>query len=302
MSVQTSDFADTQGVAEGPLVSVVIPTRNRPQLLEQAIRSVLAQTHKNLDVIVVDDASTEDMGVVISRFNDARLRYVRHLVNKGGSAARNTGIRAAHGEYIAFLDDDDEWEPWKTTEQLRLLRHFDAVLCAYWGEELGVARRYQGRPTVDLDELKYGFFRGGGTSALMVRAALMRELLFDESLPRFQDWDMCIRLAQRTKIGYVPRPLVKYNDGAHLRISNKFRDLPPAALEEELRMVRKHREFFGAKLFRFHMSCFLLHDIKQRRSKTAFVAYVLRRYGVGSLVSAVADRVYTKLIQKQVSA
>src|SRR3990167_9420175 len=99
-----------------PVVSVVMPTFNLARLLERALRSALDQTYDNLEIIVVDDASSDDTPDVVKTVQDERVRYIRHETNRGGSAARNTGIRIATGEFIAFLDDDDEWESIKTEE------------------------------------------------------------------------------------------------------------------------------------------------------------------------------------------
>ena len=98
-------------IAPAPLVSVVIPTRNRSQLLQRAIESVLRQTYDYLEILVIDDASDDDTERVIAAFGDTRIRYMRHTGGGGAAAARNVGIRAATGSVIGFLDDDDEWEP-----------------------------------------------------------------------------------------------------------------------------------------------------------------------------------------------
>lgn len=96
-----------------PTVSVVIPTYNRAHLVGRAIQSVLNQTYQDFEIIVVDDGSTDNTEEVVKSFNDPRIRYIRHDQNRGGSAARNTGIKMARGEYIAFQDSDDEWLPEK---------------------------------------------------------------------------------------------------------------------------------------------------------------------------------------------
>jgi len=90
-------------------VSVIIPTYNRAHLVGRAIRSVLNQTYQDFEIIVVDDCSTDNTEEIVKGFNDHRIRYMRHDRNRGGSAARNTGIKASQGKYIAFLDSDDEW-------------------------------------------------------------------------------------------------------------------------------------------------------------------------------------------------
>src|SRR6185436_1915261 len=96
-----------------PLVSVIIPTLNRPVFLQAALRSVLCQTSKDFEVLVVDDGSTIDVFPILKGLDDGRIRYFRHESNRGEAAARNTGIRNARGAYVAFLDDDDEWLPEK---------------------------------------------------------------------------------------------------------------------------------------------------------------------------------------------
>ena len=92
-----------------PTVTIIIPTYNRAHLLGRAIRSVLTQTFHNWELIVVDDASTDNTKEVAYSFQDPRIHYLCHETNRGGPAARNTGIREARGLYIAFLDSDDEW-------------------------------------------------------------------------------------------------------------------------------------------------------------------------------------------------
>jgi glycosyltransferase involved in cell wall biosynthesis len=100
------------------LISVIIPVYNRTDLLPRAVNSVLNQTYDNLEIIVVDDGSTEDIEGVLDKFDDVRIHYIRHEANRGVAAARNTGMRFAHGEYVAFLDSDDEWFERKIERQL----------------------------------------------------------------------------------------------------------------------------------------------------------------------------------------
>jgi len=105
------------------LISVVIPTYNRSSLCKIAVESVLAQSYENLEVIVVDDGSTDDTEDVIANIPDSRIRYVRQ-VNAGVSAARNTGMMMANGEFIALLDSDDKWLPWKLEAQVQVFHAF----------------------------------------------------------------------------------------------------------------------------------------------------------------------------------
>ncbi len=105
-----------------PTVSVIIPTYNRAHLLGRAIESVLDQTYQDFEIIVVDDASADETEEVVKSFGDDRINHIRHQKNKGGSAARNTGIKAARGEFIAFLDSDDEWVPKKLEKEIDRLQ------------------------------------------------------------------------------------------------------------------------------------------------------------------------------------
>ena len=284
---------------ERPMVSVVIPTFNRAGLLERALRSVLEQTYDNLEIIVVDDASDDNTPDVVKASQNVRVRYIRHESNKGGSAARNTGIRAAQGKYIEFLDDDDQWESRKTEEQLRILEDlgYDAVLCT--SDEHGTRlSKFEGKKTVELEDLRRGEFTAGGTGVLMARADVVKETMFDESLPRYQDWDIFIRIGQKYRIGYLNKPFVRYNEGAHERISNKIISMPASMLEKELRMVYKHLAFFGEKWFKLHVCRFMLYGIKHRPDKAAHISYMIKNYGAQSVIRALAQRLWQKAIEK----
>lgn len=271
-----------------PLVSVIIPTRNRADLLHRALSSVMQQTYMRLEIIVVDDASNDGTGAVVSSMADGRIRYIRHEISRGGAAARNTGIRLCTGDVIGFLDDDDEWEAEKTEEQLRLLRDYDAVITA--SNKSGDLSRFNGKKTVDVDDLRRGKFTAGGTGVLIAKASVLKETLFDESLPRYQDWDLFIRIALQCTIGYLNKPLVRYNEGGHARISNSLINYRIEELEGQLRMLHKHREFFGPPWFRRHMSRALLYGVKHRTDKWRLLLYVVRQYGPSSALRAVYMR------------
>src|SRR5262245_24547581 len=101
-----------------PLVTVVIPTHNRAGRVRSAIESVLHQTYADFEIVVVDDASEDGTENTVRGVLDPRVRYIRHAVARGDAAARNTGIRNSTGEYVAFLDDDDEWLPEKLRFQV----------------------------------------------------------------------------------------------------------------------------------------------------------------------------------------
>jgi len=199
-----------------PLVSVIIPTRNRGEQLLQALRSVLAQSYAALEIIVVDDASSEDMRVVVATLDDPRIRLLRHAERRGGGAARNTGIRAASGDWIAFLDDDDEWLPDKLARQMERVRIAPGgeVPVVYTGEQyvdaagdvLRILRpRKQGWI---LKDLLFGNYVGSTSTVLAARSALLAVDGFDENQRSCQDWDLWIRMAERCPFYAAAEPLV----------------------------------------------------------------------------------------------
>lgn len=273
------------------LVSVVIPTCNRARLLVGALQSVIAQTYSDLEIIVVDDASSDDTAEVVQRLGDGRIRYLRHDIRRGGSAARNTGIRAAKGAYIAFLDDDDEWLANKVETQLNAIGDADAVLCTATMNGRRCGPRGS-RRRIASEDLRRGRYTGGGTGILLARSDVLRATLFDENLPRCQDWDLFIRLVQRYTVAYVDEPLLRYNEGAHARISNEIVGMSAVELEKRLKILEKHGGFFGARWLRFHRAGFLLYGVRHRSDRWRHLRYVAAECGTVAVVRAMAVRAY----------
>src|SRR5262245_11345247 len=186
-----------------PKISVIIPTHDRAHFLPGAIFSVLNQTFQDFEIIVVDDASNDNTSEVVAAFNDERIRFLQHETNKGGSAARNTGILNSQCDYIAFLDDDDEWLPDKLAKQMDvLLRSPPEVGCVYTGYVMvdGTTGRVIDQRTPAkkgnlANDLLRSNYVGGTSSALLKRDCLKKVGLFDENLPRSQDYDLWIRIA-----------------------------------------------------------------------------------------------------------
>jgi glycosyltransferase involved in cell wall biosynthesis len=226
-----------------PTVSVVIPTHNRDRFLKAAIQSVLNQTFQDFELIVVDDASTDRTVEVVQSVADTRITYIRHETNKGGAAARNNGIRNACGQYIAFLDDDDEWMKDKLRRQVKLLDHSPReVGVIYTGYE--VIERDTGRilrvslPTKRgnlCKELLGSNCLGSTSSILMKRDCVTTAGLFDEALPSFQDYDLWIRISREYHFDYIAAPLFKY----HIHPKQIWSD-PEAIMRGATLMLRKH--------------------------------------------------------------
>ncbi|HTO36141.1 MAG TPA: glycosyltransferase family 2 protein [Flavobacterium sp.] len=214
-----------------PLVSVVITTHNRYKILEDAIKSVLNQTVKDIECIVVDDASSDLTQEHYER--DSRILYLRIEAknSKGANHARNVGVVKAQGDYIAFLDDDDVWLPQKIEKQLAIFKqHPESVL--YCGRrfekktsnktktfDLIPPRKHSG----DISRLICCTYVTS-TSCLMIPSKIMKEEMFDEKLPFWQEYELTIRLAQKVPFFFVPEALVVCTDDAQVanRISNRF--------------------------------------------------------------------------------
>lgn len=266
---------------------MVIPTYKRPHLLVRAIDCVLKQTYPNLEIVVVDDGSGDETESTVRGIVDPRVRYVRHEINKGLPAARNTGIRAARGDCIAFLDDDDEWRIDKLERQVKVLEKYDAVLCTgIWN---GYPLRIHNRPDVTLSDLRAGSFNPSG---LLVRTHVLREVWFDEGLREGEDWDALIRIAQRYSIGWEPEPLLVYNEGTHARMTNEARRLDGADLEKRTAMLHKHRAFLGERWFKFHLADHLLKYIGSRHDRLACLRYAASRCGTVPVLAVIVAKVW----------
>ena len=274
-----------------PTVSAVIATYNRANLVERAIRSVLHQTFQELEVIVVDDCSADNTRESVEAIADPRVRYLRHAVNKGLPAGRNTGIGAARGNYVAFLDDDDEWAPEKLNRQLVAIDGREAVLCAALvnGEYVKVYPR----PEITMEDLRRG--NEFDPSSLMIKTSVIKELGFDEKLRQGEDWDAFIRIAQRMPIAYVREPLLLYSDGSHDRMTNEARQLSMSDLEKRMGMLRKHREFFGPYWFRFHVADTYLSYIGSRKGKLETIGYAIAQCGFWSVFAVLWRKLVSRV-------
>jgi len=189
-----------------PSVSVVVPTYNRAGLLRRAIESVLAQTFTDYELIVVDDGSTDDTEEVLREFRDRRIRVLRSEVNQGVSCARNRGIAAARGEWVAFLDSDDEWLPQRLEVQMDQLARQSPDQAAVGYCLCQVHECLTGKVSQPQDTLAEGDVfddllrdrRPKTTSAFIARhGALLDVGRFDERIGIGEDIDLLLRLSQR---------------------------------------------------------------------------------------------------------
>jgi glycosyltransferase involved in cell wall biosynthesis len=197
-------------------VSVVVPTRNRSGLVAVTLRSVLRQRGVDLEIIVVDEASTDGTPAVLAGLGDRRVRVVRHDTPRGVSTARNRGAAEARGEWVAFTDDDDLWAPDKLVRQV----HAAQAAGRDWSYAGSVNitdgfRIVHGLPPLPPEEVvaalpRYNAIPAGGSNVVVRREALLRAGPFDTRLRNTEDWEMWIRLAKAGPPAWVRSPLIGY--------------------------------------------------------------------------------------------
>mgnify|MGYP001176277459 FL=1 len=244
-----------------PLISVVLPTHNRVSLLEKAIHSVLRQTEKDFELIIVDDASTDQTSEFLNQFveNDTRITVIKNIVALGGGGARNVGIYASKAKWIAFLDDDDEWVENKLSLQLERLNLSPVAVacsCSYMHHyPFGLTRKFIIPENVSLNELYLENVLGGASMCLCLREILLKIDGFDTKLKSGQDWDLWVRLRSEGEIVVCDKPLVKYMAHQGLRISNNMK----SQYLGNRRFYFKYRDRMGITLRRFKIchACFI---------------------------------------------
>ena len=199
-------------------VSVIIPTFNRRDYITTALDSVLAQTYKDYEIVIIDDGSSDDTKEVLRPYQEA-IRYF-YQENRGISGARNRGIRESRGDYIALLDSDDYWLPEKLERQVECIREDSqfgmvATRCSSIGPD-GTFRK-KNRPGksgwILNDIFRSNFIRT--SSALITRKCLDTVGLFDESLPECEEYDLWLRIAKQYPIAFINEPLTVYTDNPH---------------------------------------------------------------------------------------
>ncbi len=295
---------------KSPTVSVIIPTYNRAHLIGRAIQSVLNQTYQDFEIIVVDDGSTDNTEEVMKRFNDERIKYIKHEQNKGEAAARNTGIKIARGEYIAFQDSDDEWLPEKLEKQIKVFENASSkvgvVYTGFWRIKNG-KKTYIPSSKITPKEgdihniLLEGNFIGGPVT-LIKKECFERAGMFDEELPLLTDWEMWIRLSKYYHFKYIDEPLViSYyqpdsigrNQDASIRADELILEKHFEDIKKDSRLLAKHYSNIGTLLFSNG-------EFKQGRSYLikAAVAYPLNiKPLLMAFISLFGETVYDKALR-----
>jgi len=211
----------------GPLVSVIIPTYNRSGMLRRAVHSVLAQTYSAFELIVVDDGSVEDLTLVKGLVEDSGGQFFR-IARSGVSASRNLGVRLSKGEWIAFLDSDDEWKADKLSKQMTFHKLKPEYLISQtediWirnGKQLNKKLKYYA-PGGDIFSNCLSLCCINPSAVVLNHKVLERVGVFDEGLPVCEDYDLWLRISKDFLVGLIPEPLVVKYGGHSDQLSKQF--------------------------------------------------------------------------------
>ena len=204
-----------------PVLSVILPTYNRAHTLGRAVDSVLGQTFDDFELIIIDDGSTDESDAVLRAYaGEERVHVIRQAHNKGCAEARNVGLTASKGKYVAFQDSDDEWLPHKLEKSVAALEALPLECGIFYSDMIRVnedgSSYYWESPTVrrgvltDANTREYAVHGVGIVSTLIRRECFHRVGFFDTTLRRFIDLDMFIRLSDHFDFFHHREPLVKY--------------------------------------------------------------------------------------------
>ena len=244
-------------------ISVIIPTHNRAQSLIKAVKSVQNQTYPVSQIIVVSDGSTDETDEVMKELqkDDERIQFISYFPGHNGNYARNRGLEVAKGEYIAFLDDDDEWLPNKTELQMKVFDKNPEIGLVYAGQNCIYSDDniiYQTKPSWRGDLSKRIFYHndiGTPSQVILKKVVLDQAGKFDLALGALQDYDLWIRCCQITKIDYVYEPCINYYNSlnnnqvssnsrkfvdAKRYIYNKYKDILeafPCNIQNEIKAI-----------------------------------------------------------------
>jgi len=227
-------------------LSVIIPVYNRTDTLKSAVESVLCQTYNNIEIIVVDDGSSINVqGTLLPYAN--LIKYIRHDENKGVSTARNTGIEASTGEYIALLDSDDLWLPFKADMQIKALEKSGLRIChtdEFWYKKDRFINKQKKHERFGGRILPYilDFCRISPSSVMFHRSVLEKTGIFDESMRVCEDYDLFLRFALFYEIEYVPTKAIIKRAVTDDQLSASIEHIESVRLGALQRFYEKYRD------------------------------------------------------------
>ena len=273
------------------MVSVIIPSYNREKTIERAVMSVLNQTYKDLELIVVDDCSKDNTVEVLKSIKDDRLKIIRLEKNSGACVARNVGIENAQGDYIAFQDSDDEWLLDKLEKQMAIFEKVkvDLVFCAFNRFGLGEDLTYPELPEGIVERKVLLEDSRISTQTLIGKKECFENVKFDPEMPRFQDYDITIRLSKKYSIYFVNEPLVNmYVQNDSISISkNKMIRAETIIFSKYKDDIEKYKDF------KYHNMLGLASAKRKSGYKSSYEYKTL--YKMKPSVSSLLKYIYTKI-------
>lgn len=271
------------------LITCIITTFNRPNLLPRAIESILSQTYQNLEIIIIDDYSSESYDVVKETYSQENIRFCRNEKNLGLAASRNRGIDLANGKYVAFLDDDDIWLPEKIATQLEFLEANEEYVACTSHHTESISKKVIGpsmsRITLN-DIVCFNFI--GPPSKLLVRSNI--DINFDENAKHAEDWDYYIRLLKTGPVYMLKQPLIIYDTVHFGRMTTGFSKLSIEQIKDKANMTFKNRELIGESNFRERLSEYYLSGIFQRKGKFKFLLEIYRDIGATPIIKVFTNK------------
>ncbi len=230
-----------------PLVSIIIPTYNRGNLISKAIDSILTQTYKNYEIIIVNDGSTDNTKEVIGKYDEDKIKYYQHAQNKGAAAAINTGIKNSNGDFISFQGSDDIWLPKKLEKEMNIFKKSNEkvgiVYSGYWYFR-NHKKIYIPSPKIKIKEgdIHFELLKGNFVSGLsLIRKICFEQVgLFDENLPNMEDWEFYIRISKHFNFKFVDEPLAIAYCTLDSESINYIKNLKSSEL-----ILQKHFESFN---------------------------------------------------------
>jgi glycosyltransferase involved in cell wall biosynthesis len=281
-------------------VSVVIPTLNYGEFIGDAIESVLSQTHKAFEVIVVDDGSYDDTERVVRSYGQ-NVKYL-HQKNAGVSSARNRGIAESRGDFVAFLDADDFWLPEKIEKQVRKITEDNRTGLVHCGinefdDSTGETLQLhlngkEGFLAQDLALFKQPVIIGPGSTVMVAREVFNDVGAFDTRLKHAEDWEFCFRVSMKYRIGFVPEILVNYRNHG-INATKNVAEMERSALiawnnvfdteDETIAKLRRqsfgnlHKVIAGSYLFNGEYAAFARNLLKSLWYRPQFLGYYFFR-------------------------
>lgn len=302
------------------LISVIIPTYNRCRLLEKAIESVLLQTYKKFEIIIIDDCSTDKTEELIKGFKDDRIKYYRNETSLYAAASRNRGIQKSSGEFISFLDDDDMWMPEKLEKQINKFKNNQNLGLVYGGVKIIFENQnltYINQPKVSGDIYKKMLIKNhiGVTPSVLIKRSVFNKIgLFDTTFPAREEYDLWIRIAKEYEIDYVDEPLlisyvrinldrISSNLNNYIEANNLLNEKYQVEINNNLTYkeisirLAEQKSLLGAQAIKINNKKLAIryfwHSMKKKPSLKTFLTMCVSLFGFKATI--IARKIYGKI-------